>query len=91
MNYNKNLVENKMKITDNLKEEKKRITEERMKEVYIILFIIQLEKNYYLENELKRSHIEQQKIYKTMLDGQKKDKFTPQIINEKPVPQEVKS
>lgn len=43
----------------------------------------------YLENEMKKNYFEQQKIYRNMLDGQKKDKNPFQIINERLPAQDV--
>jgi hypothetical protein len=41
------------------------------------------------ESEMKKNQIEQQKIYRNMLDGQKKEKFPLQNMNERSTPQEV--
>lgn len=68
LNYNKSLVENKAKINQDVKDGKRKVADERMKD---------MEKNHYLENEMKRGQIEQQKLYRGMLDSQKNEKGNP--------------
>jgi hypothetical protein len=41
------------------------------------------------ESEMKKNQIEQQKIYRNMLDGQKKERFPLQTMNERSTPQDV--
>lgn len=41
------------------------------------------------ETEMKKNHIEQQIIYRNMLDGQKKEKLPLHNSNERSSPQEV--
>ena len=77
LNFNRSLIENKIKMNQDMKEERRKIAEDRQREVKIQ--IKQMEKNKYLENEMKRSQIEQQKIYKNMLDSQKNEKSNSNI------------
>jgi len=72
LNFNKNMIDNKMKQGEYMREEKRKIVDERLRE---------LENNRHYENEMKRNHVEQQNIYRNMLDGQKLEKINSPIAN----------